>query len=95
MALPRLKRQGDDNGEQDEQPRKRQRTRQDNSSRIRLKLKAVDVSICRTALQLIPFLLAHNSLSREELLDLLPDLISLANDKNPVTASWALIASAR
>ncbi|EWZ34837.1 serine/threonine-protein kinase TEL1 [Fusarium oxysporum f. sp. radicis-lycopersici 26381] len=94
MALPRLKRQGDDNGEQDEQPRKRQRTRQDNSSRIRLKLKAVDVSICRTALQLIPFLLAHNSLSREELLDLLPDLISLANDKNPVTASWALIASA-
>lgn len=95
MALPRLRRQGDDNGDQDEQPRKRRRTRQDNSSRIRLKLKAVDVSICRTALQLIPFLLAHNSLSREELLDLLPDLISLANDKNPVTASWALVASAR
>ncbi|KAF4342363.1 serine threonine kinase TEL1 [Fusarium beomiforme] len=95
MALPRSKTQGDDNdAEQDEQPRKRRRTRQDNMSRIQLKLKAVDVSVCRTALQLIPFLLASNSLGRDELLDLLPDLISLTNDKNPVTASWALVASA-
>ncbi|KAM0271737.1 hypothetical protein ACHAPA_002502 [Fusarium lateritium] len=92
MILPRSRIREDD-AEQNEQPRKRRRTRQD-MSRIRLKLKAVEVAVRRTALQLIPFLLAGNSLSRDELLDLLPDLVSLATDKNPVTASWALIASA-
>ncbi|KAJ4264871.1 Serine/threonine-protein kinase tel1 [Fusarium torreyae] len=92
MVLPRAKIQGDVE-EYDEQPRKRRRTRQD-VSRIRLKLKAVEVSVRRTALQLVPFLLAGNSMSRDELLDLLPDLVSLATDKNPVTTSWALIASA-
>jgi ataxia telangiectasia mutated family protein len=93
MILPRSRILGDD-AEQDEQPRKRRRTRQD-MSRIRLKLKAVEVTVRRTALQLIPFLLAGGSFSRDEILDLLPDLVSLATDKNPVTASWALIASAR
>ncbi|KAF5681045.1 serine threonine kinase tel1 [Fusarium heterosporum] len=93
MILPRSNIQSDDD-EQDEQPRKRRRTRQ-NVSRIRLKLKAVEVAVRRTALQLVPFLLAGNSISRDELLDLLPDLLSLATDKNPVTASWALLASAR
>ncbi|KAM0436085.1 hypothetical protein ACHAPT_002977 [Fusarium lateritium] len=77
----------------DEQRRKRRRIRLD-MSRIRLKLKVIDVSVRRTALQLVPFLLASNSLSRDDLLDLLPDLVALASDKNPVTASWALVASA-
>lgn len=80
--------------EHDEQRRKRRRIRLD-MSRIRLKLKLTDVAVRRTALQLVPFLLASNSLSRDELLDLLPDLVALASDKNPVTASWALVASAR
>ncbi|KAI8662620.1 Serine/threonine-protein kinase Tel1 [Fusarium sp. Ph1] len=79
--------------EHDEQRRKRRRIRLD-MSRIRLKLKLADVAVRRTALQLVPFLLASNSLSRDELLDLLPDLVALASDKNPVTASWALVASA-
>ncbi|EEU43247.1 uncharacterized protein NECHADRAFT_95538 [Fusarium vanettenii 77-13-4] len=79
--------------EHDEQRRKRRRIRLD-MSRIRLKLKLTDVAVRRTALQLVPFLLASNSLSRDELLDLLPDLVALASDKNPVTASWALVASA-
>ncbi|KAF4454991.1 hypothetical protein F53441_2552 [Fusarium austroafricanum] len=92
MLLPRSKTQGDD-AEQDEQPTKRRRTCQD-MSRIQLKLKATEVSVQRTALQLIPFLLARNSLSRDELLDLLPDMMSLTTDKNNVTSSWALIAFA-
>ncbi|RBR09820.1 uncharacterized protein FIESC28_09699 [Fusarium coffeatum] len=82
-----------DTTEEHEHPRKRRRIRQD-MSRIRLKLKTVEVAVRRTALQLIPFLLAGNSLSRDELLDLLPELVYLAADKNHVTASWALIASA-
>lgn len=77
-----------------EQPRKRRRMRQ-NSSRIRLRLKAVDVTMQRTALQVVPFLLTSDSVSRDELSDLLPDLVTLASDKNPVTSSWALIACAR
>ncbi|KAF5017968.1 hypothetical protein F66182_10077 [Fusarium sp. NRRL 66182] len=92
MVLPHTKNR-EDLVEHDEQPRKRRRTQKE-MSRIRLKLKAVEVAVRRTALQLIPFLLAGNSLGRDELLDLLPDLISLAADKNPVTASWAMIASA-
>ncbi|CAM1502943.1 Fc.00g077190.m01.CDS01 [Cosmosporella sp. VM-42] len=77
----------------DEQPRKKRRTRQD-SSRIRLKLKYRDVAVRRTALQVVPFMLASDSLGREELEDLLPDLVALAGDKDTVTASWALIACA-
>uniref|UniRef100_A0A4E9DXT2 Serine/threonine-protein kinase Tel1 n=1 Tax=Gibberella zeae TaxID=5518 RepID=A0A4E9DXT2_GIBZA len=92
MLLPQSRTPADD-AEQSEQRRKRRRIEQD-MSRIRLKLKTVEVGVRGTALQLIPFLLADNSLSRDELVDLLPELASLATDKNPVTASWALIASA-
>ncbi|KAL6913067.1 hypothetical protein FSST1_010827 [Fusarium sambucinum] len=90
MALPHSRTPTDD-AEQSEQPRKRRRI---HMSRIRLKLKAAEVAVRGTALQMIPFLLADNSLSRDELVDLLPELVSLATDKNPVTASWALVASA-
>lgn len=93
MVLPHPRNQAED-AEQNEQPRKRRRLQQ-NMSRIRLKLKAAEITVRRTALQLIPFLLAGNSLGRDELLDLLPALVSSATDKDPVTASWALIASAR
>ncbi|ESU11490.1 hypothetical protein FGSG_05519 [Fusarium graminearum PH-1] len=93
MLLPQSRTPADD-AEQSEQRRKRRRIEQD-MSRIRLKLKTVEVGVRGTALQLIPFLLADNSLSRDELVDLLPELALLATDKNPVTASWALIASAR
>jgi ataxia telangiectasia mutated family protein len=78
----------------DEQPRKRRRVQQD-LNRIRLKLKAGDIQIQRTALQLVPFLLATDGFGRDELLDLFELLVSLAGDKNPVTASWALVACAR
>ncbi|KAF4975165.1 hypothetical protein FZEAL_8005, partial [Fusarium zealandicum] len=92
MILSRSKHQAA-TAEQEEQPRKRRRIHQD-MSRIMFKLKAVDVAVQRTALQLVPFLLSGNSLGRDELLDLLPDLVALASNKNPVTAAWALVASA-
>ncbi|KAH7143969.1 hypothetical protein EDB81DRAFT_797010 [Dactylonectria macrodidyma] len=76
-----------------EQPRKRRRLRQD-SSRVRLKLKSVDIAIRRTALQVVPFMLATESFGRDEMIDLLPDLATLAGDKNSITASWALVACA-
>lgn len=77
----------------DEQPRKRRRIQQD-LGRIRLKLKAGDIQIQRTALQLVPFLLATDGFGRDELLDLFEVLVALAADKNPATASWALVACA-
>ncbi|RGP71498.1 serine threonine- kinase tel1 [Fusarium longipes] len=92
MLLPHSKTPTDD-AEQNEQPRKRRRIQQ-GMSRIRLKLKSVEVAVQRTALQLLPFLLANDSLSRDELIDLLPEVVSLATDKNSITASWALVASA-
>lgn len=78
----------------EEQPRKKRRTRE-NSSRLRLKLKAKDLGVRRTALQLVPFILATGALGVEEVGDLLVNLIVLAADKEPITASWALIACAR
>lgn len=84
---------GDSNGIT-EQPRKKRRMLQQ-TNRIRMKLKAVDVAVRRTALQVIPFLLARDALDDVELTDLLPELVTLAADKNPVTASWAMVACAR
>lgn len=94
IQLDSCSRPSGNNNNDDEQPRKRRRMRKE-SSRIRLKLKSVDVSVQRTALQVVPFLLARKSLGHDELEDLLQDLVVLAGDKNPVTASWALIACAR
>lgn len=78
----------------DQQPRKRRRAQQE-VSRIRLKLKAADVQLQRTALQLVPFLLSMGGFGRDELLDLFGHVVSLAGDKSPITASWALVACAR
>ncbi|KJZ72868.1 Serine kinase TEL1 [Hirsutella minnesotensis 3608] len=76
-----------------EQPSKKRRLRED-SSRLRLKLKSNVVNTQRTALQLIPFLVAANAFSTEEMSDLLVELASTVADKNTTTASWALIACA-
>lgn len=93
MIVSRDKYQGD-GSENDGQPRKRRRLRQE-SSRIRLKLKSKDIATRCTALQLVPFLLASGSLGRDELLELVQELLPLAADKNPAVASWALVACAR
>ncbi|KAJ6444751.1 Serine/threonine-protein kinase tel-1 [Purpureocillium lavendulum] len=77
-----------------EQPQKRRRT-QESSSRIRMKLKSRDGNEQRTALQLVPFLIAANVLEAAEVHDLLADLATCASSKHTTTASWALIACAR
>ncbi|EHK45728.1 hypothetical protein TRIATDRAFT_152582 [Trichoderma atroviride IMI 206040] len=80
-----------DNGEQ---PRKRRRIQQDLNP-IRVKLKSEDAGVVRTALQLVPFMLATNTLSHSEVEELLGDLAHFTGGKNTITASWALIACAR
>ncbi|RFU73429.1 serine threonine- kinase tel1 [Trichoderma arundinaceum] len=74
-----------------EQPRKRRRIHQDPNP-IRVKLKSREDGVVRTALQLVPFILATNTLSHNEINELLVDLVSFTGDKNAITASWAMIA---
>ena len=93
LLRPR-KRAGSAAVDEDEQPQKRRRI-QDTKSRLRLKLKSREPGVQRTALQLIPFMVASNVLDAEEVRGLLTDLVSHAADKNPTTASWALVACAR
>ncbi|KAG8414949.1 Serine/threonine-protein kinase tel1 [Metarhizium acridum] len=80
-----------DNGEQ---PRKRQRTREC-LSRLRLKLRSRDVGTQRTALQLLPFLVEGFGIAGEDLTSILDDLVACVSNKDQITASWALVASAR
>ncbi|RDA91070.1 hypothetical protein CP533_3057 [Ophiocordyceps camponoti-saundersi (nom. inval.)] len=82
--------QGDD---EPEQRHKRRRLRE-GPSRLRLKLKSKDVGIQRTALQLIPFLVATHALEKEDAAELFAELVPHASDKSALTASWALIACA-
>ncbi|EXV03401.1 telomere length regulation protein [Metarhizium robertsii] len=77
-----------------EQPRKRQRTREC-LSRLRLKLRSRDVGTQRTALQLLPFLVEGFGIAGEDLTSILDDLVTYVSNKDPITASWALVASAR
>ncbi|KHO00714.1 Serine/threonine-protein kinase tel-1 [Metarhizium album ARSEF 1941] len=76
-----------------EQPRKRQRTRE-SLSRLRLKLRSRYVGIQRTALQILPFLVEGPGFAGEELASILDDLVTYVSNKDPITASWALVASA-
>lgn len=80
----------DDNGEQ---PRKRRRT-QEQSSRLRLRLRSKDVSVRRTALQIVPFILSTNTFGDSDAAQLLDELIALGTEKDAVTSSWVLIACA-
>ncbi|KAK5989152.1 Serine/threonine-protein kinase TEL1 [Cladobotryum mycophilum] len=80
-----------DGAESEGQPRKKKRTYHEPSS-IRLKLKSKDERVLRTALQLVPFVLATNTLTSNEIDELLADLVTFAGDKNAITASWAFVA---
>ncbi|UKZ56595.1 Serine/threonine-protein kinase tel1 [Trichoderma virens] len=84
---------GDKDAENREQPRKKRRIQQDPNP-LRIKLKSNHAGVVRTALQLVPFMLATNTLSHSEIDELLVDLVGFAGDKNAITASWALIACA-
>ncbi|TWU73594.1 Serine/threonine-protein kinase tel1 [Metarhizium rileyi] len=76
-----------------EQPRKRQRT-QERLSRLRLRLRSRDVGTQRTALQLLSFLAEGCGITREDLPSVLDDLVTYVSNKDSITASWALVASA-
>ena len=77
-----------------EQPRKK-RKMHNKHNRLRLKLSVKDTGMRGTALQMIPFVIAENTMKLPETIELLSDLTELAGDKNANTASWALIACAR
>lgn len=77
-----------------EQPQKRRRTRE-TTGHLRLRLNPRDAGVQRTALQLIPFIITTNALDVDETGELLAELVNCAVDKNPTTASWALVACAR
>lgn len=73
---------------------KKRRLRED-SMRLRSKLQEKDAGVQRTALQVVPFLVAADALGPEQTMWLLVELASRVSDKNAATASWALIACAR
>ena len=80
--------------DESEQPRKR-RKMEDRLSRILLRLSSPVVGVRRTALQLVPFLVATDAVDKSDILQLLDPLLLLAGDKDPSTASWALVACAQ
>ncbi|KAM3430198.1 hypothetical protein MY4824_007804 [Beauveria thailandica] len=75
-----------------EQPRKRRRIDQEDS-RLRTRLKDRHLETQRTALQVIPFVLATAALSADQVQDLLSELVVLTTHKDTSVASWAIIAS--
>jgi ataxia telangiectasia mutated family protein len=78
----------------DGQPRKRLRSLE-GLVRLRLRLMSRDAGTQRTALQLVPFLLECNRLDTQEVEGMLATLVACAQDKDTLTASWAMIALAR
>lgn len=77
-----------------QQPRKRRRIDQ-KENRIRAKLRDRHPEVTLTTLQIIPFILAAQPLSAEEVQDLLAHLISFTTHKDTAIASWAIIACSR
>lgn len=77
-----------------EQPRKRRRVDRP-QNRLRTRLKDSHVEIIRTALQIIPFVLASGALGIEETQELLSDLVPLTTHKDTSIASWAIVACSR
>lgn len=78
----------------EEQPRKKRRT-QEESSRLRMKLASKDTAVRRTALQLVPFMVANGAFQDAEIVELLGVLVAFGSDKDAISASWALIGCAR
>lgn len=80
--------------EEDDQPRKRRRTTGD-ATGVLSKVTSLDPGVRLTALQLLPFVLQRRELTAEEADELLDTLSSVISDKQPLVASWALLACAR
>ncbi|PHH73568.1 hypothetical protein CDD82_5383 [Ophiocordyceps australis] len=83
-----------ENQDADDQPHKKPRLDNGGLSRFRLKLAPRNVAVQKTALQLIPFLLASNALGVEDVMEILAELITCASDKNADIVNWAFVACA-
>lgn len=75
------------------QPRKRRRIGH-HESRVGRRLLSTDVAIRRGAIQLMSFMSAQPITGAEVMSDL-DKIVAFAGDKDPITASWALLACAR
>ena len=78
----------------DNHPRKRQRTNRD-SDRLLRPIKARDSQIRLGALQTLPFVLQNCELNAADLAELLGQLATCAAEKEGRIASWALLSIAR
>ncbi|KAK4143670.1 uncharacterized protein C8A04DRAFT_28662 [Dichotomopilus funicola] len=74
-----------------DQPRKRRRVA-GSSNRIHQKIKSLDPAVRLTALQLLPFLAKQRRPLLEDIVEAIADLSKLVTAKEPVVASWAMIA---
>lgn len=80
--------------DEDEQPRKKRRITGD-TLRIQQKILSSDPATKLTALQLIPFFLPWDSVSKVDVESIVEDLVPLISDKQGLLASWAMLAGAR
>ncbi|PHH59734.1 hypothetical protein CDD81_2628 [Ophiocordyceps australis] len=82
--------------DQDADGQSRKKPRLDNGglSRFKLKLTLRNTAVQRTALQLIPFLLANNALEIDNMVEILTELTTCASRKNADNVSWAFVACA-
>ncbi|KAI3344085.1 phosphatidylinositol 3 [Ustulina deusta] len=76
-----------------EQPRKKQR-KDAGFSRLRYKLRSIDLSTQFAALQMVPFFVSDINITAEEMCDILSILISLVTNKNSKVSTWAMVACA-
>jgi ataxia telangiectasia mutated family protein len=93
LAKTRLAAVDDDDVRLEDQPRKRRKLHSQ-PSRFGSKLMSGGVSTRRTALQLLPFIMTRNTL-HQEALEHLEHVAPLVGDKDPITASWAMVACGR
>lgn len=77
----------------EDEPRKRRKLHSQ-PSRLGSKLMSGGVSTQRTALQLLPFIMTRSTL-HQEALEYLEHVAPLVGDKDPITASWAMVACGR
>lgn len=80
--------------EQEEHPRKRQRTLP-GTSKLRQRLQAPDKTLQQVALQVLPFFASREKLEFDEIHELLSLLINLLGHKDTRLSSWAMVSCAR
>lgn len=81
-------------GEDGDQPRKRRRVTVESQGVLK-KITSLDLGVRVTALQLLPFIFQQRQFSGPEVEELLETLSSLISDKQPMVASWAMLACSR